>query len=256
MLVRCEIQNQIALVTIDNPPANSLNADTLTTLQEVLEPCLSDEEVRVLVITGAGRKIFVAGADINQLRGLDQESGERLVIYCKEVFSLLQSSAKPVIAAINGIAAGGGLELALCCDIRVAAAHARLGLPEASLGVLPAAGGTQLLPRLIGAGQAMRLMLTGELITAELALELGVVEEVVPGDSLMDRVMNLAQQIAAMPPLAVAEIKAAVQDSLWQPLAQGMANETTRFGRLCITEDKQEGVEAFLRGRRPHFKGQ
>lgn len=255
MLVRYEIQDQIAVVTIDHPPANSLNAQTLAELQKVLEPCLSDAEVRVVIITGAGPKIFVAGADINQLKGLDQESGERLVANCKEVFSLLQSAAKPVMAAINGIAAGGGLELALCCDIRVAAAHARLGLPEASLGVLPAAGGTQLLPRLIGAGQALRLMLTGELIPAELALDLGIVEEVVAGDLLMDRVMEVAKQIAAMPPLAVAEIKAAVQDSLWQPLVQGLANETSRFGRLCASEDKQEGVEAFLEGRRPQFKG-
>ena len=187
MLVRSEVNNHVALVTIDNPPANSLGAQTVPDLKTVLEPLMKDDEVRVLVITGAGPKIFVAGADIKRVLELDHDSGREFAQQCKDVFSILTQGPKPVIAAINGIAAGGGLELAMYCDIRLCSDRARLGLPEVTLGVLPGAGGTQNLPRLIGPGRALTLMLTGELIKADRAEALGMVDAVYPAEEFMDR---------------------------------------------------------------------
>ena len=256
MLVRSEVNNHVALVTIDNPPANSLGAQTVPDLKTVLEPLMKDDEVRVLVITGAGPKIFVAGADIKRVLELDQDSGREFAQQCKDVFSILTQGPKPVIAAINGIAAGGGLELAMYCDIRLCSDRARLGLPEVTLGVLPGAGGTQNLPRLIGPGRALTLMLTGELIKADRAEALGMVDAVYPAEEFMDRVMALAERIASMPVLAVREIKGALQDAMGMLLADGMRSETERFARLCATKDKNEGAAAFLEGRKPVFKGE
>lgn len=255
MPVQTEMNEGIAVLTIDDPPANALGEKTLDALRETVGPLLEDDRVRVLVIRGAGEKIFVAGANINELIQLNEESGKALAEKCKEVLFLIHRASKPVLAAINGVAAGGGLELALCCDIRLASKAAKLGLPEVTLGVLPAAGGTQLLPRVIGSGKALEMMLTGDLISADAALGLGLVDRVVAPLKLMTETLDLAGRISKMPPLAVKEIKAAVVDASWRLLAHGLDKETLRFARLCATEDKQEGVKAFLERRRPVFKG-
>ncbi len=255
MPVELVYQDEVALLTLDNPPVNSLSGAVLADLARAASKAMSDDLVRVLVVTGKGSGFFAAGADLKELAGFDASSGARAVKKAKEALEVLRSGPKPVCAAINGLAAGGGLELALSCDFRVCADSARLGLPEVKLGVMPGAGGSQVLPRLIGPGAAAALMMTGELIQAERAMQLGLVDQVVAGDQLLPSAIELAAGLARMPPLALAHIKAAVLDAITLPLDQGLEKETNRFADLCRTEDKQEGVRAFFEKRAPSFQG-
>ncbi|MBU1277226.1 MAG: enoyl-CoA hydratase/isomerase family protein [Proteobacteria bacterium] len=255
MPVNLEMRGPVALITIDYPPANALSQKCARDLAQAVARCNEQPQVRALVITGAGEKIFVGGADLNELDGFDSSAGAEAVRRVKELFDLLRGGPKPVVAAINGVAAGGGLELALACDFRLAADSARLGVPEVKLGVLPGAGGTQVLPRVVGPAAALEMMLLGGLLDAQRALGLGLVHHVHPAPSLLSESLELAQRLAAMPPLAVAEIKAAVMDSMSLPLAQGLERETGRFARLCASADKSEGVAAFKQGRPPQFTG-
>jgi len=211
--------------------------------------------VRVVVITGAGDKAFVAGADIAEFERRTPVDQFR-VMSSPTIFEAVESFPRPVIAMINGVALGGGCELALACDIRIAADTARLGQPEVNLGIIPGGGGTQRLPRLVGTGAAYRLLFTGEAIDAHQALRIGLVDEVVPAPALREHVLKLAAHIAAKSPIALQLIKEAVRASVRTPLDEGLRQERSLFGIAFSSADKAEGVAAFLAKRAPDFKGE
>jgi enoyl-CoA hydratase len=214
----------------------------------------ANDAVRAVIVTGAGDKAFVAGADIGEFEG---RSGYDQYQVTKRfgIFEAPDRCPKPVIAAVNGFALGGGCELAMACDIRIASDTARLGQPEISLGILPGGGGTQRLPRLVGMGNAYKLLFTGEMVYAEEALRIGLVDEVVPHEALMPRAKELARAMAEKSPAALQFIKEAVRASVRMPLDEGVRLETTLFGLAFSTEDKEEGVKAFLGKRKAEFKG-
>ena len=249
------IEERVATLTVNRPERrNALSAVVRAELADALAALRDEPEVRVVVITGAGDRAFVAGADITEFAertALEQ----RQVMGPPRIFELVAEYPKPVIAMINGLALGGGCELALACDLRIAAESARLGQPEIRLGLIPGGGGTQRLPRLVGAGRALRLILTGEPIDAHEALRMGLVDEVVPDDALRARTLELARAVAGQPPLAVRLAKQAVRAALEQPLASGLAYERELFITAFGSEDKTEGVAAFLEKRPPVWKG-
>jgi len=253
--IRTERRGPVALWTVDRPKA--LNALDRATLEELLQCCerlQSDTSVRCLVLTGEGRA-FVAGADIAEMRGLDAERAQAFSRLGHSAMDALESLAVPTIAAVNGFALGGGCELACACDWIYAAENARFGQPEVNLGIIPGGGGTQRLPRLVGTGAAYRLLFTGDLIGAEEALRIGLVDEVVPAARLEEHVMKLAASIAEKSPVALQLIKEAVRASLRSPLDEGLRQERGLFGVAFASEDKAEGVAAFLAKRKPDFKG-
>lgn len=247
--------NHIRIIHIDRPPVNALDNPTMEAFGEGVGQAMQDGAVRVLVVTGTGEKAFAAGADLDELAACDADTGRKLAARVKTVMGKLRKGPKPVIAAINGLAAGGGLELAMSCDIRIADGRAGLGLPEVTLGVLPGAGGTQMLPRLIGVGRALMLMLSGRIITAEEGFRLGLIDQVAGEAGALGDALNLAEKLAANAPVAMAEIKAAAYTTLSQPLECGLELETEGFARLCATQDRDEGVNAFKSRRKPVFQG-
>ncbi|MFH1954672.1 MAG: enoyl-CoA hydratase-related protein [Pseudomonadota bacterium] len=253
--VRIEINGKVAVATIDNPPANALSPELRVEFMEKLRELSKNDQVWSLIVTGAGEKFFMAGANIPGLVELDRESGLERVRATRQFFSALDGFEKPVIAAINGLCLGGGLELALVCDIRIAADHVKLGLPEVNLGLIPGAGGTQRLPRAVGPGWASYLLFTGEAIPAEAALRIGLVQKVVPLTSLREAALELADKINSKGPLAVRAAKKVSSKGLQQTLEMGLDMENEAFSRLCATEDKNEGVTAFLEKRKPVFRG-
>jgi enoyl-CoA hydratase len=245
----------VATLTIDRPEKrNALSAQVRTELVRALDDLDQDGTTRVVVITGAGSKAFVAGADIAEFAQRTPIE-QRAAMEGRRVFDVLAAFPKPTIASINGVALGGGCELALACDLRIAARSARLGQPEVNLGILPGGGGTQRLPRLVGMGRAMRMILTGELITAEQAESIGLVDEVADDDVLVDRTRELAERIAGHSPIALKLIKQAVRASAEMPLAAGLELERELFITAFASEDRQEGVAAFLEKRAPRFQG-
>ncbi|HXV87325.1 MAG TPA: enoyl-CoA hydratase-related protein [Gemmatimonadales bacterium] len=249
------IANRVATVTINRPEKrNALNQATRAAFLEALEALRQDDAARVVIVTGAGDKAFIAGADIAEFQGRSPVDQFR-VMREWSVFDAVDAFPKPVIAAINGFCLGGGCELAMACDIRIASDTARLGQPEVNLGILPGGGGTQRLPRLVGMGNAFRLLYTGDLIDAGEALRIGLVDQVVPAADLMERVQALARAIAAKSPVALRLIKEAVRASVRAPLDEGLRHEATLFGLAFASEDKAEGVAAFLAKRAPEFKG-
>lgn len=254
-LVLCEIADRVAVVTINRPDKlNALDGATRCRFLGVMEEIRRNDDVRVVVVTGAGEKAFIAGADIGEFEGrtaVDQYK----VMNEPTIFDCVDSFPKPVIAMLNGFALGGGCELALACDIRIASAKAKLGQPEINLGILPGGGGTQRLPRLVGLGTAYKLLFTGQIIKAEEALRIGLVDEVVAPEELRDRVMALAGSIAEKSPVALRLMKQAVRASVRAPLDEGLRLETTLFGVAFASEDKAEGVKAFLEKRPAEFKG-
>lgn len=249
------IDGPVATVTINRPDKlNALNTAVRAQFVAALEDLKRNTEVRVVIVTGAGEKAFVAGADIGEFAGRTAVEQFRVM---KEygVFAAADAFPKPLIAAINGFCLGGGCELALACDIRLAADTARLGQPEVNLGILPGGGGTQRLPRLVGLGTAYKLLFTGEMISAAEALRIGLVDEVVPRERLMDRARELAGVIAGKSPVALQLIKEAVRASVRTSLDEGLRLETTLFGLAFASADKEEGVRAFLEKREPKFQG-
>jgi enoyl-CoA hydratase len=245
----------IATITINRPEKrNALNAATRADLIETLEDLAADADVRVVVITGAGEKAFIAGADITEFEGRTSIDQFR-VMSGVTVFEAIDRFPKPVIAAINGSCLGGGCELAMACDIRIAADTAKLGQPEVNLGLLPGGGGTQRLPRLVGLGTAYRLLYTGAIIDAAEAHRIGLVDDVVPAGELPHRVTALAAAIATKSPVALQLIKEAVRASVRTPLDEGMRHERTLFGLAFSSQDKAEGVAAFLEKRAAEYTG-
>ena len=245
----------VALLTINRPDKlNALNNQVRDELLAELEAIEADDALRVVIITGAGEKSFIAGADIGEFEGrspFDQRHAMRF----PRIFDAMASFPKPVIAMVNGFCLGGGCELAMSCDLRVASEKARFGQPEIKLGLIPGGGGTQRMPRLIGLGQAMRMMLTGDMIGAEEALAIGLVEQVHPHESLREKTLELAGRIAQMSPLTLRVAKEAVRASERMPIEEGLLYERDLFCLCFSTEDKKEGVEAFLQKRAPQWKG-
>lgn len=250
-----EVSDGVAVITLNRPKVlNALNAALLSELDAALQSLGEDAAVRVAILTGAGEKAFAAGADIEELAAVSQSEGQVLAERGQRIFSRLENLRKPVIAAINGFALGGGCELALAATIRIACETARLGQPEVKLGLIPGYGGTQRLPRLVGKGAAFKMLLTGEMIGAAEALRIGLVDEVVPLADLMPRAHTVARTIAGMAPIAVRQCIAAVHSGYDLPLNEGLAQEAALFGLCCGTEDKTEGTRAFLEKRAPKWQ--
>ena len=246
----------VATVTINRPKVlNALNNQTLDELRRAMLQLGHDEAVRAVILTGSGDRAFVAGADINELAVVTPVSGREQARSGQHVFDLIENLGKPVIAAINGYALGGGCELAMACTLRIAADTAKLGQPEVNLGLLPGYAGTQRLPRLVGRGRALELMLLGAPIAAVDAERFGLVNTVVPAAELMDRARALAASLAAQPPIAVRYILDAVNKGCDMPFADGCVHEATLFGLVASTDDMREGTRAFLEKRKATFKG-
>ncbi len=245
----------VATITVNRPDRlNALNAAMIDELRGALLQVRHDESVRAVIITGAGEKAFVAGADIAELSQQSPLGAKITAQRGQHVFDLVETLGKPVIAAINGYALGGGCELAMACTLRVAADTARLGQPEINLGLIPGYGGTQRLSRLVGRGRALELLLRGHQIDAAEAHRIGLVDRVVPRAELMPTALGLAVELAAKAPVAARAILEAVHKGLQMPFAEGQAYEATLFGLVVTTEDMQEGTRAFLEKRRPRFQ--
>jgi enoyl-CoA hydratase/carnithine racemase len=251
-----EKRDGIGFVTFNRPKVlNALNRKTMEELSDILIAAREDDEVRVLILTGAGEKSFVAGADIAELAVQTPVSGKETAAFGQGVLHLLETIGKPSIAAINGFALGGGCEVALACSMRLASRTARLGQPEVKLGIMPGYGGSQRLTRLCGKGTAYELCLTGEMISAEEALRIGLVNHVYDPAELLPAAEALAKKIVANAPLAVKFTMEAIDRGTEMPLAEGQYLETTLFGVLAATEDMREGTRAFLEKRPPQFRG-
>ncbi|PKM75952.1 MAG: crotonase [Firmicutes bacterium HGW-Firmicutes-15] len=251
-----EKNDRIAILTINRPKAlNALNKDTLLEIKAGVELVRDDTEVDVLIVTGAGDKAFVAGADITFMLDINPMQGRQFGRIGQNVFSLLESMEKPVIAAINGFALGGGCELAMACDFRICSDKSKFGQPEVSLGVTPGFGGTQRLPRIVGTGMAKQLLFSGDTIDAYEALRIGLVNAVLPAETLMDYVIKLARRIAARGQIAVRFCKDAVNEGMQTDIDRAMTIEADIFGLCFATEDQKEGMGAFVEKRKAQFKG-
>ena len=251
-----EKTDRIATVTLHRPEKlNALNNEVLQELERIFADLEQDPEVGVVIVTGTGEKAFVAGADISELKTLDTTGARVQALRGQAVFQRIESLPKPVIAAVNGFALGGGCELALACHIRIASETARFGLPEVSLGIIPGYGGTQRLARLVGKGVALDMILSGEMTPAADALRMGLVSRVVPAADLLATAQKLAKTILSRGPLALRSALAAVNEGLEMPQEQGLQYEAALFGLLAATQDMQEGMGAFLEKRAAAFKG-
>jgi enoyl-CoA hydratase len=250
-----ERRGRIAIMTINRPDKlNALNIKTRQEMAEALDELRQDEAIRVVVITGAGDKAFVAGADINEFAGRTAVQ-QRAVMKAKSIFTAAEDFPKPLIAMINGFCLGGGCELALSCDIRIASEKAKFGQPEINLGIIPGGGATQRMTRLIGEGKSMQLVLTGEMIDAHEAYRLRLVNEVYPHAELESKTIEMANKIAEKSPVALAMAKTSVKNAARMNLREGLDQEIDLFALCFSSEDKEEGVRAFLEKRKPEFKG-
>ena len=248
--VKTEQKGHVAILTIDRPEAlNALTADVLRDLGEAMDAVEANDEAYVVILTGAGRS-FVAGADIGEMKPLTAVEGKAWGNAGNDVFLKVENCTKPVIAAINGFALGGGCELAMACDIRLASEKAKFGQPEVGLGITPGFGGTQRLPRIVGIGRAMELILTAKTISAAEAKEIGLVNEVYAPEELMDKALELANAICANAQIAVQESKRCIRKGMQTDIYTGSAFEAEAFGVCCGTEDKDEGMGAFLEKRK------
>lgn len=251
-----ERDGAVAVVTVNRPAVlNALNRATVGEIGDVMADLRHDDAVRAVILTGAGEKAFVAGADINELAALSPDEGREYALRGQRVFDAIEGLGKPVIAAVNGFALGGGCELAMACTIRLAAESARFGQPEIKLGLIPGFAGTQRLPRLVGKGRAMEIILTGAMIDAREAWRIGLVNAVVPAAELRETALGMARGLASSAPIALRYGMAAVADGLEMTQTEGCRMEATLFGLIASTEDMREGTRAFLDKRKPEFKG-
>jgi enoyl-CoA hydratase len=254
--VRYEKKGAIAYVTVNRPKVlNALNTPTWKDLRAAFEDARDDTSVRGVILTGAGDKAFIAGADISELAHVAAFEAEQSSRFGQEVLDLVENLGKPVIAAVNGFALGGGCETAMACTIRIAVDSAKFGQPEVGLGLVPGGGGTQRLPRLVGKGRALQLILSGEMISAQEAYRIGLVNEIVPAAGLIGRAETILKRITANAPIAVRLSLEAVNKGLETSQTQGLLLEASYFGLCASTEDKKEGTTAFLEKRAPQFHG-
>lgn len=250
-----EIEDGIAIVTLNRPEVlNALNSQVFNELANAASTLENDDSVRAVIVTG-GEKVFAAGADVKQLASLSAVDVATGIRPSRKAFHLLETMKKPVIAAIAGYALGGGCELTLTMDVRIAADTAQFGFPEIKLGILPGGGGTQRLPRLIGAGKAKELIFSGDIINAEEALRIGLVNKVVPVTELMSEAKKMAKKFASRGPIALQLAKSCINEGLQMDLEMGLNYEHKCFSLLFATEDQKEGMTAFIEKRKPHFKG-
>jgi enoyl-CoA hydratase/carnithine racemase len=248
---------QVGILTIERPEVfNCLNLETLISLRRHIAEIAFDKEVRAVIVTGAGEKAFCAGADLKERRTMSEQQVQQYIRTIRDTFSELERLPKPVIAAINGVALGGGTELALACDLRVLSETAQMGLTETSLGIIPGAGGTQRLPRLIGKGRAKELIFTARRIDADEALAIGLVNRVVPAGQVMPEALQLARRIAENAPIALAQAKHAIDFGMEADLATGLAIESNAYQVLIPTKDRLEGLAAFREKRKPVYRGE
>lgn len=252
--VLLEKEGKIAILYINRPKAlNALNKDTLLEIKSVVTDINEDPDIDVLIVTGAGDKSFVAGADIAFMQNMSAVEGRQFGLLGNEIFRLIEKMEKPVIAAVNGFALGGGCELAMCCDFRIASTKAKFGQPEVGLGITPGFGGTQRLPRLVGSGMAKQLLYTADIIDANEALRIGLVNAVVEPDELLDYVKNIAKRITGKAQLAVRFCKAAANEGIQTDIDRGIEIEADIFGLCFATADQTEGMTAFVEKRKPEF---
>ena len=250
-----ENQDGVGMLTMNRPAAlNALNAETVGELAEFFTAVANDSSVKVIILTGA-EKAFVAGADIKEMLPMSAAEGQAWCCFAQGVFNMLETLPQPVIAAINGFALGGGCELAMACDIRIASEKAKFGQPEVTLGIIPGFAGTQRLPRLVGKGIAKELIYTGDMIDAQEALRIGLVNKVVAAEELLPTAKAMAQKIMSRGMFAVQTAKVAIHHGLNTDLATGSAYEASLFGVTCATEDKKEGMTAFVEKRKASFVG-
>ncbi len=251
-----ESENGIGIVTINRPKAlNALNAATIYELDRMFDELAKDDTVKAVILTGSGQKAFVAGADITEMQSMSAIKGRNWGKLAQAVFNKIENLPKPVIAAVNGYALGGGCEISMACDIRIAAENAKFGQPEVSLGIPPGFGGTQRLPRLVGKGRAKELLFTGDMIDAEEAYRIGLANKVVASEELMETAKAMAQKIMSRAPIAVQVCKAAVNEGMDTDLESGVAYEAEVFGLCFATEDQKEGMTAFVEKRKAVFTG-
>jgi enoyl-CoA hydratase len=252
-----EKKGAIAYITVNRPKVlNALNTPTWADIRRAFEDARDDVAVQGIILTGAGSKAFIAGADIGELSKATALDAERSSRFGQEVLDLIENLGKPVIAAVNGFALGGGCETAMACTIRLAVESAKFGQPEVSLGLLPGGGGTQRLPRLVGKGRALQLILSAEMISAQEAYRIGLVNEIVPAADLLTRAEAILKRIASNAPMAVKFALTAVNSGLQTSQEEGLLLEASYFGLCAATEDKKEGTSAFLEKRAPQFHGQ
>jgi Enoyl-CoA hydratase/carnithine racemase len=251
----CDIEQHVAVVTINRPPVNPLNSKVFKELVTIFNELEENSQVRVIILTGSGEKAFVAGADINEMADLDLVGMMNMNRVSREAFSKIENASKPVIAAINGLALGGGLELALACDLRICSEKAKFAFPEVGLGIIPGGGGTQRLQKIVGQGIAKELLYFGDMFDANRALELHIVNKVVPGEELLTTAKQWAEKLAQKPPVALRMLKIAVNAGSNADLETGLTLEASSFANAFSTEDRKEGLKAFVEKRKPVYVG-
>lgn len=257
LYVKVSKEGYIAIITIGHPAVNALDTPTLAELDKVLNEIKKDNAVKAVIITGAGKSCFSAGADINEMIQLKSaREAKRFAFQGQNITTKIEKLGKPVIAAINGFCLGGGNELAMACDIRIASDKACFGQPEVKLGIIPGFGATQRLPRLVGKAKAKELILTGDIITAQEAWRIGLINKVVPEDEVLKEAKNLAKKILSQGQISIAGAIKAINQGLKLTLEEGLALEAKLFGQICQTQDMREGLKAFLEKRQPKFQDQ
>lgn len=251
----CDIENKVATVTINRPPVNPLNTQVFKELSQLMGELEVNNDVNVIVITGSGEKAFVAGADLNEMKDLDTVGIMNMNQTSRATFNKIENLAKPVIASINGLALGGGLELALACDLRICSEKAKFAFPETGLGIIPGGGGTQRLQKIVGQGKAKELLYFGDMFDAQVALDLQIVNKVAAVEELSTATKEWAEKLAAKPPVAIRMVKEAVNAGSNVDLGSGLILEAACFGNAFATEDRKEGIQAFVEKRKPVYTG-